>query len=544
MSATAHTDYAPAETEGATAGLVSGFLRSARSHPARPALEVEENVLTYADLYDRAARLATVLDAAPSAAEAPVVAVFAYRSESAYAGVLGALLSGRGYVALNRKFPMQRTRFMLENSDARAVVVDGGCAPRLAELLEGLETPLLVVLADQDDVESERQRWPMHTVLGARDVAAAAPAAPPVVDTSGIAYLMYTSGSTGMPKAVQVMHRNARQFVDFVAEHWQITEHDRFSHTFDMTFDLSVSDMFVCWERGACLCVLPEAARMKPGKFIRERELTVWYSVPSLGLLMKRLGMLKPDTYPSLRLSLFCGEAMPVELAQAWAEAAPNSAIENVYGPTEVTITCACYRWDGERSAAEAEVGIVPIGSMYPSMQALVVGTDLLEVAPGEIGELLLVGPQVTPGYWRNPEKTAQAFVHLDGDDRVHYRTGDLVRRPTGDRPMTYHGRIDHQVKINGHRVELGEIEAAIRDATGIGEVVALGWPRTASGYGSVSAFVRADSVDVADLQQRLGGRLPEYMVPRAIHAIDEMPLNSNGKFDRNALTARLEAMQ
>jgi amino acid adenylation domain-containing protein len=534
------TAIAPTEIE--PAGLVAGFVRSARLHPQRPALEVEDRVLTYAELHDRAARLAAVLSEAAPAAEAPVVALFAYRSETAFVGVLGSLLSGRGYLSLSKKFPTQRTRFMLENSLSRALVVDELSRPQLDELLEGLETPLLIVLADQDDVSAERERWPLHRILGAADVAAADPAEPQVVDPDSLAYLIYTSGSTGMPKGVPVPHRCVRPFVELMVERWQVTEHDRFSHTFDHTFDLSVSDMFVCWERGACLCCLPERARMKPGKFIRERELTVWYSVPSLGLLMQRLGMLKADSYPSLRLSLFCGEPLPTELASDWAAAAPHSIVENVYGPTEATISTAVYRWDAERAAAESEVGVVPLGWMNTGMRAAVVDSNLREVAPGEIGELLLEGQQVTPGYWLNPEKTASAFVVPPGEDRLHYRTGDLVRRPMGDGPLTYHGRIDHQVKIQGHRVELGEIEAALRDATGIGEVVALGWPRTGSGFGGVVAFVRAAEVDLPAVQGALRTRLPEYMVPRAIHTVADMPLNSNGKFDRRALTERLEA--
>ena len=168
-----------------------------------------------------------------------------------------------------------------------------------------------------------------------------------------------------------------------MAEHWSISELDRLSQTFDMTFDLSVTDMFLAWERGACLCCLPRNALMKPGKFIRDSELTVWYAVPSVGLLMKRLGMLKPNSYPTLRLVLFCGEPLPQEIAAAWAEAAPNAVIENVYGPTEVTISCALYRWDSTKSPAECEFGVVPIGSMYPGMEALVVDEELREVPAG-----------------------------------------------------------------------------------------------------------------------------------------------------------------
>ena len=294
--------------------------------------------------------------------------------------------------------------------------------------------------------------------------------------------------------------------------------------------------MFVAWERGACLCVLPSEALLKPSRWIIEKGITVWFSVPSLALHMKRFGMLKPDRYPFLRWSLFCGEALPVEVAEAWAAAAPRSVVENLYGPTELTIACTLYRWDPESSPSECSAGLVPIGTPYPGMEAIVVDSELRDVSAGDAGELLLTGPQVTLGYWRDPEKTAAAFVVPPGRSTTYYRTGDLVRQPAASEPIAYVGRVDHQIKMNGHRVELGEIESAIRKATGIDAVVALGWPRTASGAAAVTAFVAAESLDTTAVIARVASRLPEYMVPRAIHTLTEIPLNANGKFDRNAL--------
>jgi amino acid adenylation domain-containing protein len=526
-----------------TAGLASGFLRSRDRFPDRPALEVEGTTLTYAELHGAASRVAHALAGSPPADEAPVVAVFAARSRVAFMGVLGALLSGRGYVALNRTFPIDRTRYMLEHSGARAVVVDAAAAADLDALLDGVATPLLVLLPEQEDVAALQERWPLHTILG-RDDLADADVPAPVVEPDGTAYLIYTSGSTGTPKAVQVLHRNVRHYLDFITRHLGLTETDKVSQTFEMTFDVSVNDLFAPWECGACVCCPSRNVLLKPGKWIVESGLTVWYSVPSLGLLMKRLGMLRPDAYPALRLALFAGEALPRDLAQAWVEAAPNGRVENLYGPTEVTITCMYYPWDALRSPDECEQGVAPIGWANTGLDALVVDESLHEVEPGGLGELLLAGPQVTAGYWNDPAKTEAAFVRVPGRDETFYRTGDRVRRPQGDAPMPYLGRVDRQVKINGYRVELGEIESALRDATGIGEVVALGWPRTETGgYSGAAAFLQAEELDVPSLQEKLRARLPEYMVPRLIVPIAEIPLGPSGKFDRNALVGYLEAM-
>jgi amino acid adenylation domain-containing protein len=522
--------------------LASTFLRSLVSYPVRPALLVEGAELSYTELADRAFALAATLEREQPSSELPHTAVLAARSPTAFAGVLAALLRGHAYIPLNPRFPGERTRDMLVRSGASAVVVDGGSTHLLDDVLEGVERPLVLVLADSCDVSALRARWPRHRVLGAGDVAGDPAWEPRAAPVDATAYLMFTSGSTGRPKGVQVLQRNVRHFLDVARSRWAVTPEDRLSQTFDLTFDLSVHDMFVAWDAGACVCCPSAREVLKPAAFVREAGLTVWYSVPSLGLLMKRLGMLAPSAFPGLRLSLFCGEALPVELAQAWAAAAPRSVVENVYGPTEATISTTFYRWEGGRSEAEAELGLVPIGEPHPAMEALVVDEELREVGPGDDGELLLAGPQVVAGYWRDPEKTARVFVRVPGREGVHYRTGDRVRRPSfpGD-PLRYLGRVDLQVKVSGYRVELGEVEAALREATGVDEVVAVGWPRTPSGYGGVAAFVRGESVDAGAVRTALARRLPDYMLPRTIRAIAEIPLNANGKFDRPALTALLD---
>src|SRR5262249_28296333 len=151
------------------------------------------------------------------------------------------------------------------------------------------------------------------------------------------------------------------------------------SQMFDTTFDLSVLDMFVAWERGACVCCPSEKALLNPDAFIREKRLTVWTSVPSVAVFMKRFGALKPNRYESLRWSLFCGEPLPVEVANAWAAAAPHSTVENLYGPTELAVACAFYRWDPWSSRDESAHGIVPIGHPFPGMAAVVVDEELRE---------------------------------------------------------------------------------------------------------------------------------------------------------------------
>jgi acyl-coenzyme A synthetase/AMP-(fatty) acid ligase len=227
---------------------------------------------------------------------------------------------------------------------------------------------------------------------------------------------------------------------------------------------------------------------------------------------------------------------LPASSAVTWIEAAPNTTLENLYGPTELTIACTLYRWDSMRSPGESELGIVPIGHPYPSMNALVVDENLSEVAPGEEGELLMNGPQMSLGYWKDPEKTSAAFVVPHGRKHIYYRTGDRVRRPIGDRPLTHLGRTDFQVKILGHRVELGEVEAVVRKACGVDGVIAIGWPPTLSGHGGIEVFLEGEVKDGGRFRDVVASELPDYMVPRRFHFMKRLPRNVNNKYDRNAM--------
>jgi amino acid adenylation domain-containing protein len=521
--------------------LWAGFLRSAERFPTRGAIDVGGSEVSYQQLADRAKRLAATLQASSANDAVPLTAVFAYRSETAYAGILGVLMAGLGYVPLNRTFPIDRTRLMLERSMCRSVIVDAGSELQLDNLLGGVAIPLVIICPDRADIAELAAKFPAHRFIGANELAATQQWSPVDVAANSIAYLLFTSGSTGQPKGVMVSHVNVLHYVDYVTKRYGFTSNDRVSQTFDLTFDLSAHDMFVAWETGACVCCPTQKQSIKPSAFINDARLTVWFSVPSTALFMRRFGVLKPGMYPGLRLSLFCGEALPVETVRQWALAAPNSVIENIYGPTELTIACTAYRWDNAKSPDECEQGIVPIGHPFDGMQALIVDERLGEVEDGIDGELLMTGPQLSLGYWQDAEKTRQAFVHVAGRDDTYYRTGDRVRRSAVNKALVYLGRLDNQIKVLGHRVELGELEAVIRQLSGLEGVVAIGWPTTASGADGIEVFLETDHFDTKALAIKLKEKLPVYMLPREILVLDRFPLNTNGKYDRKALQLILE---
>lgn len=529
-----------------TRTLRTGFLDSAARFPERPALYLEGRHIGYRDLRDRAACIAATLDRAVRERgldeEFKLTAVFGHRHVATFAGILGALFRGHGYVPLNPVFPVDRTRSMLERSQVRAVVVDEGARPVLGSVLEGFERELVLLLPDaSDDACAElRAAYPQHQIVGRSELATADEWIEGAATPDDIAYLLFTSGSTGVPKGVMVAHRNVVAFLDSMIERYTPTPDDRFSHTFDLTFDLSVFDLFMAWWSGACVCCPTAQQKAFPGKYATSAELTMWFSVPSTAVLMNKLRMLKEGAYPKLRYALFCGEALPVEVTQQFAKAAPNAIVENLYGPTELTIACTLYRFDPESSPSECELGVVPIGTPYPGMDVLVCDDHLREVAPGDTGELLMSGPQLTLGYFRDEEKTRAAFVVPEGRDRVYYRTGDRVRRPMGPAPLVYLGRVDNQIKIQGYRVELGEIEAVLRDVAACDVAIAVGWPKSASGADGIVGFVGLDNGDPESIRVAACARLPSYMQPRHIRFVREWPLNANGKVDRKVLTAWL----
>src|SRR5947199_4757898 len=244
---------------------------------------------------------------------------------------------------------------MLEKSTCRTLVVDKESESQLSELLRGLATPMVILCPDRLDATEASAKLPGHSVVGANELVDATRWRPPQVSQNAIAYLLFTSGSTGQPKGVMVTHANVLHYVDCVTTRYGFTSNDRVSQTFDLTFDLSAHDMFVAWHNGACVCCPSQKQLIKPGAFIKEAQLKVWFSVPSMAVFMRRFGVLKPNMYPGLRLSLFCGEALPFEVVRDWRQAAPNSRIENIYGPTELTIACTAYAWNEATSPAQCE---------------------------------------------------------------------------------------------------------------------------------------------------------------------------------------------
>jgi amino acid adenylation domain-containing protein len=408
----------------------------------------------------------------------------------------------------------------------------------LPTILSKIDKQIKVIFTQGVENEHDSEVLDFRRVSNKRSGSLPSPSDIQNISPTETAYILFTSGSTGRPKGVPITHQNARSYLEYIWEIYELDSSDRFSQFFDLTFDLSVHDMFVCWGVGGSLNVIPEDKKMAPGQFIKDRKLTVWFTVPSTAMFMSQFGQLDEDSYPDLRYSLFCGEALSGRLASMWQKAAPNAAVDNLYGPTEATIATTRYRWQPNESLEYCENGITPIGEVFPHQQGQILSRNGDVVNQGEEGELCVKGPQVFNGYINRPDANDESFVEIDNTS--WYRTGDLVREDEAGR-LHFISRIDNQIQIRGHRVELLEIEATIRDIVDSEMVAAVGWPIEEGIAQSLQAFIATEEQINADkIINTCKSEMPDYMIPKKIHRIEEMPLNVNGKIDRRQLEARL----
>jgi amino acid adenylation domain-containing protein len=503
--------------------LYEWFSATADRHPDAPALEVDSHELTYGRLRHLAERLADRLIAAHGGVPPRRVGLLASRSVTAYAGYLAVLRAGATVVPLNPDYPPGRNAAVAAAARLDMVLAEDTGA--------GTELDVPLVTAGSQECAAEAAGPPSRTVW-------------PQVTADDLAYVIFTSGTTGTPKGVPVPHRNIGTYLSEVPGRYGIGPGSRHSQAFELTFDGSVHDLFVTWSAGGTLVVPTRAQLLSPVRFITGRRITHWFSVPSLASFAARLGTLRPDSLPTLRWGVFGGVALTLTLARQWRQAAPDAALEVLYGPTETTISCTRYRLpDDPADWPSTANGTVPIGRPHPAADVRVVSEN---GEPAETGELCVRGPLRFPGYL-DPAVDAGRFFR-DGQpsvrpytgrapltDRDWYRTGDRVAEVDGQ--LVHLGRIDDQVKIRGHRIELGEIEGALRRCEGVQDAVALAVPGEA-GQADLAAAVSGPRCDPEELYVRLRRALPEYMVPRHITVLDRMPHNTNGKIDRRHVLA------
>lgn len=471
----------------------------ARRTPERVALRFEHDSLTYRELERRAERLAQHLRARGAGPDV-LVGLCVERSLVMVVGILGVLKAGAAYVPMDPSYPPERLAFMRSDAGLDLVLTQGS--------LEAFDWN-----GAQGAAPSDARVAPEH-----------------------LAYVIYTSGSTGRPKGVCIEHRNIVNYVLGVARRLKLEPGMSHATVSTIAADLGNTVIFPALATGGCLHVISreraESHALLAEYFGRER-IDVLKIVPS-HLAALQSGRNPQQVMPRSRLILG-GESSRLDWIERLRALSPECEIHNHYGPTEATVGVLTYHASGPLPGTPS--GTLPLGRPLPGSRIYLLDADGRAVAPGEKGELCIGGQGVARGYLNRPDLTAQKFApdafSADAGARL-YRTGDLARcLPDGN--IEFCGRIDHQVKLHGYRVELGEIEGALREQGEVQEAVVLA-REDASGDKRVVAYVSPQGADPAKLREYLKSRLPAYMVPSAFVPMEKLPLTPNGKIDRQAL--------
>ncbi|MEU9559342.1 amino acid adenylation domain-containing protein [Streptomyces fumanus] len=483
------------------------FQQQAARWPDRPAVVGDGGRLTYAELEGATARVAHALAGHGAGTDQPV-AVLTGRGTGQLVALLGVLRSGAPYVCLDVEQPEHRLTAQLADSGARILLTD-----RPAPGFGG-------------------------TVLhpGALPPAPAVRPRPP--EPADLACLVYTSGSTGTPKGVAVTHGALANYARHVVSLLDCADRPRsFASVTSLATDLGNTAVFPALISGGCVHLVPAEVVLDPDSFARYART---HGIDHLKITPSHLAALlsyqDADVLPREAL-LLGGEALPWELVDR-VRAQGRCRIINHYGPTETTVGSLTYEV-GPAEAARRPGATVPIGRPVRATEVRVVDARLERVPDGTAGELLISGAGLARGYWRAPEQTARRFVTLDDGTRA-YRTGDRVRR-LDDGSVEFLGRLDQQLKIRGHRVEPGEVEAALRGHPAVARA-AVTPVRDGMGQQVLAAFVvpaPAAAPSVRELRVHLSGLLPPHMVPTSVEVVSALPFTLSGKLDRRALAHR-----
>jgi amino acid adenylation domain-containing protein len=527
---------AAAAERGSLPGLIES---AARRDATRVAIADGDHRLTYGELRDAMHRVAAALVRA-GIAPGDRVGLLLPKSADAIAALLGAMRAGAAYVPVDPAAPMRRARAILADAGIAALVTTAAELRRRPGLLDGPQAPaprLLLTAGPAPDMAPA----PAHAL---DDLTGAEPgdvALPPLPTPDDLAYILYTSGTTGQPKGVMLSHLNALSFVEWAAREVGLRADDRLSSHAPLHFDLSVFDLYAAFAAGASVHLVPAALGYFPlplAQWIASEGITVWYSVPSiLGRMAEMSAFTTHAT--QLRAVLFAGEVFPLPGLRALQRQLPEADLLNLYGPTETNV-CTFHRVDGPLAPDRRDP--LPIGIACPYAELAIVDPEGRDVTPGTEGELRVRGASVMRGYWNDPGRTERALVAgPQNDGGRFYRTGDIVRRQP-DGTLAFLGRRDSMVKVRGYRIELSDIEAALFEHEAVSDAAVLALPGADEQLRLLAAVVRRDgaTLDDAALQRHCVERIPRYMVPEEIIWLPGLPRTSTGKIDRVALAESL----
>jgi amino acid adenylation domain-containing protein len=490
--------------------------------------------ITYGELADSTDRLAKLLIKL-GIHRGDLVAYYLKRSSECITATMGILKAGGAYIPIDQKIPAERWHRIISDAAPKVIICDQHTLSNAVERSGAQKyTPLIICLNPRDDryktSESVFFIEDIEKVTGIR--------LPDDGTPDDVAYVLYTSGSTGLPKGVMITHGNIRNYIDWATSYFRINDKDRILGTAPFYFDMSTFDIFSVFASGATLYLATEELLLFPERLVRfmeDNRVTLWKGVSSLLMYMSRAGVVRPERMPTLRTVIFAGESLAPQYLADWMKNLPNVSYFNGFGPTEATGVSLCYH---VRQIPNPDQPI-PIGKPCKGAKVAVVGEDSLPVEPGQIGELCISGACLARGYLNDPERTQKRFTPAppgSGLEGRVYWTGDLVRQtPEGD--YVFISRKDYQVKWMGYRIELAEIELGISSFPQVKDVVVLLIDSATQGLSELVAFVEADNdIDLTELNRELKKKLPTYMIPKRFILLESLPRNDRGKVDREEI--------
>ena len=486
------------------------FEDTAERYGGKTALVCGESRYSYEALKLRARSLGSHLAEVTKAQRVPVL-IYLPKSIESIVSLLATAYSGNFYVMLDIAMPPERAKLICENLNARAVITDTAHEAAFAAITQ--EIPVVDITEADEKVPDEEKLWSIRRNMTETD---------PL-------YVLYTSGSTGVPKGVVISHRNVIAYAGWVIKTFCINEQTVFGNQTPFYFSMSVTDIFATLFTGATLHILPKSLFSFPLRlmeYLKQEKVNTIYWVPSALCIVANTKTLDYIKLPDLKKVLFAGEVMPTKQLNMWISHMPDILYANLYGPTETTDICAYYVID--RKFAEDEA--LPIGYPCENCGLLILDENGKEAEKGQAGELCVRGPFVALGYYNNPEKTAQAFVKNPCNPyypETVYRTGDLVREQENG-ALCYMGRRDFQIKHMGYRIELGEIETAAFSLEKMEYAVCI----YDTAEDKIILVYQAKLKELSVMEQ-LSQKLPRYMQPAKCIRVKKMVMNANGKIDR-----------
>lgn len=536
--------------------LQNWVTRQTEARPDARCIVFGNEILTYAQLDRLTNQLAHLLREG-GCQKGDRVCILMPKCPGAILSMVGALKAGCMHVPIDSASPAARVARILESCEARWILAGGPVAPLLDELLADGKFRAKTSIGWLDSARPKAEHFQPSFAYCDLQAASASPLAQEC-DAGDGAHILFTSGSTGTPKGVVITHSNVVAFVTWALEHFGIDHTDRFSGHTPFHFDLSTFDIFGTFAAGAELHLLPPGVALLPPKlieFIRNSQLTQWFSVPSVLNYIAKFNALRQGDLPSLRRVLWCGEVLPMPALIYWMKHLPHVRFTNLYGPTEATIASSYYDVPACPDNPQEQI---PIGRPCGGEELLVLDDDLNPVPAGQVGHLYIGGAGLSPGYWRDSEKTAAAFLpdprsanppghsNTSNNGNRIYRTGDLAWQDQSGSAY-FVGRADTQIKSRGYRIELGEIETALNGCDALEEcaIVAI-QSDNFGGWMICCAYAARNGAAVTQalLRKHLEKFVPGYMLPARWMQYSALPKNANGKIDRPRLKEQFLAAE